>query len=179
MPVGSIFELLHVNYRGYVIVVITRNIRKASPLYNFRVLCLLRILLRLGASLIARNGFRGLHRALARWPSSITSGPKPLNMSDPNPPLRHPRQDVHPLKPFLSSEQLFPRLQKHHAVLFPAYLSAQVWSMDVHFRHGPFQYIQKWRWSSWCWCRLVGYCCITSWAIEWLSWFDFISSPVD
>jgi len=35
MPEGSIFELLHVNYRGYVTVVITRDIRKASPLYNF------------------------------------------------------------------------------------------------------------------------------------------------
>ena len=66
MPVGSIFELLHVDYRGYVIVVITRDIREASPLHNFRVLCLPRILLRLGAALIVRNGFPGLPRALAR-----------------------------------------------------------------------------------------------------------------
>jgi hypothetical protein len=29
--------LLHANYRGYVIVVITRDIREALPLYNLRV----------------------------------------------------------------------------------------------------------------------------------------------
>jgi len=53
MPVGNIFELLHVDYRGYVIVVITRDIREASPLYDVRFLFLLRVLCRLGTALTA------------------------------------------------------------------------------------------------------------------------------